>query len=1394
MRRLIPGKTKVQIELFKGVLLSDIAVAAVFGLMLLFVVISSLPYKGYICLVILFIAALLLARLDTQPNYVYILNILRHCSYKRRYGRRYTDEMLKAKAEGSMVDQAVDALFGSGKAMVPPPSKEESKRQKKARMKVEAKAQKIEEKVRKAEDKVLNDPDAPQEEKDAILERRKAQEPAKKQEPPVKKKSKKERKAEEKAKKARRKEEDRLLKSKRTTQEEKDEILERRARESKEAMKKMAAYKEENTQRSNIEEIIPFTAIQNNLIEYGGKYYGAVIEIDPLEFRFFSPHRRRNSIEGGLGRVLRSLNPEYSANIVKIERPIQYDRYLDKEYAKLDELRASYENGLITEPELKARVEVLYDRINQLRNLCYDDQVIDPFYYLVLFDSDKRQLENQIVSALNTLGTGEIKAKRLNTKELAVFLKYTNQLDFDEREVDKIAPEDYARWAMPNVVDIKQRTVEINHIVAHNMRIVGYPTVVDDAWLASVMSMPGTKCVVKCRPMDRIKAIRGIDRSLQELRGQIRATGVDSKAMELQEHISTLGELLATLQQDNESLLEVNIYVTAYDIAATRNNLKMVQPPPSKLSNIANMKKTVRRLYQEHNLRLNSMEFDQMKAFIGAQISAWDPMGKQGRGIPSNSLAASFPWIFAHVSDEGGINLGSSQGVPVFIDFFRRDSERVNSNMVVIGKSGSGKSYATKSLLTNLAAEDSKIFILDPENEYTALADNLHGKFINVGNAQYGRLNPFHIITALEDDESDSNTVSGSYATHLQFLEEFFRQILPDCDKDALEYLNSLVDRMYTNHGITAETDLSKLRPEDYPIFDDLYDAILAEFQQTDNMYIHTILRTLMNYVAKFAGSGRNANIWNGPSTVTTEENFIVFNFQSLLANRNSTIANAQMLLVLKYVDNEIIKNRDYNTKYNLKRKIVVVIDEAHVFIDNKFPVALDFMFQLAKRIRKYNGMQIVITQNIKDFVGSEELARKSTAIINACQYSFIFSLAPNDIHDLCKLYEKAGGINEIEQEQITTAPRGQAFTIMSPTSRSTFKVEVPKDVTAMFRHPDFQSRYFIGQKGADYWEDFVAKSRPKRAAKLEERMQHEQVREEQKAAQAKSRVIFEELDFEPAVEEMPVKKEIVFLEEIEEKPRDEEKPQKKSGSSVLFEEFDEDDFSSITFEEIGDFEVPVTAAAVSVQEERPAEKTVVQQPSRTEEMLFELMGKFSYESMLSEIRRTVRAEMEREAEVREPQVAAVSAAPVQSVEPVVPVVAAEPEVPVAPIASVAPAQPEVPVLPAEEKIPVDEPAVEEDVFSAFSALEGIDLEEADEMALQVAEEIREEEQRAEEMLVEEEEPVFDIMQLLAAEAEKLANVSPIDMMDTYGELVIEITLEELVHYNNAQRNKRRMR
>ena len=255
---------------------------------------------------------------------------------------------------------------------------------------------------------------------------------------------------------------------------------------------------------------------------------------------------------------------------------------------------------------------------------------------------------------------------------------------------------------------------------------------------------------------------------------------------------------------------------------------------------------------------------------------------------------------------------------------------------------------------------------------------------------------------------------------------------------------------VYARKGINNKTDLSKLKPTDYPIFDDVYALINEKAKNQTDPYLSRNLQILQTYVQKFASGGRNSNLWNGPTSIETKENFICFNFQSLMANRNMTIANAQMLIVFKYLDNEISKNKDFNTKYDTHRKIIVTVDEAHLFINPKFPIALDFMAQMAKRIRKYEGMQIVITQNIKDFVGSAEIERQASAVINASQYSMIFSLAPNDMTDLVNLYRNAGGINQDEQDAIVTAGRGQCFFIASPYSRTTFMIEANEAIKAM--------------------------------------------------------------------------------------------------------------------------------------------------------------------------------------------------------------------------------------------------------------------------------------------------------------------------------------------------------
>ena len=315
-------------------------------------------------------------------------------------------------------------------------------------------------------------------------------------------------------------------------------------------------------------------------------------------------------------------------------------------------------------------------------------------------------------------------------------------------------------------------------------------------------------------------------------------------------------------------------------------------------------------------------------------------------------------------------------------------------------------------------------------------------------------------INEMIDDEEEEEIDDGklklkestdTFSTHLQFLEQFFKVILEGMDSDAFEALNSLVVEVYNKKKINSKTDLDRLTPEDYPIFDDLYDLVCKKLEKEKNEYHKRNLLTIQTYIKKFASGGRNSNLWNGPTSISTKENFVSFNFRSLLANRNEVIANAQMLLVFKYLDNEIIKNRDFNIKFKTNRKVIVAVDEAHVFINPNYPIALDFMAQMAKRIRKYTGMQIVITQNIKDFVGTPEIQRQSTAVINASQYSMIFSLSPNDMNDLVELYRKSGEINEEEQNSIVTAGVGQCFFISGAMSRTMMQIEAPSAIREIF-------------------------------------------------------------------------------------------------------------------------------------------------------------------------------------------------------------------------------------------------------------------------------------------------------------------------------------------------------
>ena len=784
--------------------------------------------------------------------------------------------------------------------------------------------------------------------------------------------------------------------------------------------------KNDKNEQADITGIIPYKEINGNLIVNRDDTYVGVLEVSPIDFRLLSIDRQDDYIEGVFARVINNINTGDEFSIVKLERPLILDGNIDDELERIEDVLKAKDNGDLAEPEWISRIDVIQDRINLIDTINSGKVINYSRYYLCLIGKSINDI-NATLDRAEMIFTGNgIPVRRLKQKELVAFIRYGIDNEFDERELDKT--NEYEKYLFPEKVNFnltcaKQGNKSLSHFVINN-----YPLKVGNGWGEGLFDMENTKVVMKLVPVEKYKAVKRIDNAILEIQTQAQKDKA-SVQIDKSTHLDTLQDLLVGIQTDNETLFDTTIIITVYDEIGKATN-----------------KRKVRTRIREMGFGCTEMLGRQFDAYISSSIAGIDKTNIS-RGIQTTSIAACFPFVSSSVMDKKGILIGENK-LPVFIDFFKRDDEHVNSNMVIIGKPGSGKSYATKTIMTHLASCNTKIYVLDPENEYGNLARNLGSQSIDVSSASgtHGKINPFHIIAGLEEDE-DSN----SFYAHLQFLEQFYRLILPGINADSLELLNKVTQELYESKGITVKTDIKALKAADYPIFDDLYSLIENKLEKETDEYVRTCLKVLVNYVSKFKTGGRNSNLWNGYTSFSPKENFIAFNFQKLLANKNDVTANAQMLLVLKWLENEIIKNRDYNLKYKTKRKIVVAIDECHLFIDEKYPIALDFMFQLAKRIRKYEGMLIIITQNVKDFAGTPEIARKSTAIINVSQYFLIFSLSPNDMTELCKLYENAGAINESEKNNIVHNRRGRAFLISSPKSRTNLDIVATEFVEGMF-------------------------------------------------------------------------------------------------------------------------------------------------------------------------------------------------------------------------------------------------------------------------------------------------------------------------------------------------------
>ena len=767
---------------------------------------------------------------------------------------------------------------------------------------------------------------------------------------------------------------------------------------------------------------------ENGLIEYSGGYYGRVIKVGQKNFGIEDVVQQNIDIDY-LANALKMLDGTQCADIIKIDRPVNLDNFAQDLFGRLAEMKESVDGEEVREIKtaiLRERIDRI-DKMNNIRKQYLSD------YYIVVYGRNELDLENTTINVASEINKCGLNTKLLGRKETAIFLKYSFSRNFDEREIKEIDDNQLIAWVKPKKVEFRANSYTMDGTQAAVFAIADYPLRVRNAWGADVFNIPNTKVVLHVKPVDKFKAIKRIDKCIGEMETKQILSEKASEANSAETHRETMNALLDSLQTENESLLDVTLTITAYNYLDDDN-----------------YKKAVRRSIMTGNFKPSNLYGLQIEGFKSSAISPVSTLKNYERGINSSSLAAVFPFVRTFVMDDGGIMLGENKanGFPFIFNIWKRGNLYQNSNGMIIGKSGSGKSFFLKSLIANEWANDTRVIILDPEAEYLTLTKNLSGNLIDVGNAKEGRINPFHIYKILTEDGLPADPVV-TFNTHLKMLESFFKIVFVGANSDVIELINNLAVEAYARKGIYETTDCTRLNAEDFPLFTDLL-AVLREKnkEETDGLTLRD-MRTAELYLQKFV-SGRYSDIWNAPSTLKVNADLIDFNFQSLFANKNNTVANAQMLLVFRFIEQEVINAREAN-KSGKNLRTLIIADEAHLFIDAKFPIALDFFFSMSKRIRKYNGSFIPATQNIADWNANEELRSKTSAILKNSQYTFIFKLSAPDMKDVLDVYKAGDSFNADEQRMIISAVTGQVFFIGSTELRTNVKITTGEYIKSLF-------------------------------------------------------------------------------------------------------------------------------------------------------------------------------------------------------------------------------------------------------------------------------------------------------------------------------------------------------